>query len=181
MECAWNDNVPCERGSLQAAVVFFYVIIGFGVVYNVTIVVFMVMLTHTIWKQEQAMDRFLTPGQEKRRKQTRKTYKQAVRYVVSYLVCWMPAFIWTIISLSHGTPHVALAYFYFIIAPLWGFFLGGVYFVPRYETYREKNPSDGRLQALAHVLSIDIDLLETTLSSDDGKPENETLLLDEPA
>ena len=93
----------------------------------------------------------------------------------------MPSFIWAIFNLAHGTPHVTLSYINFIITPLWGFFLGGVYFVPRYETYREKNPSDGRLQALAHVLSIDIDLLETTLSSDDGKPENETLLLDEPA
>ncbi|EJK47674.1 hypothetical protein THAOC_33590 [Thalassiosira oceanica] len=166
MDCAWDDEVPCLRGNTEATVIFFYLFVGFGALSNVTIVVFMVMLTHAIWKQERAMDRFLTPGQEKRRKQTRRTYKQGVRYVVSYLICWMPTFVGTIISLLHGHSTVVLAYLNFIIAPLWGFFLGGVYFVPRYETYREKNPSQGRLQALAHVLNIDIDLPETTASDD---------------
>lgn len=177
IECAWDDEVPCLRGSIESLMIFFYLIVGFGALYNVTIVVFMVMLTHAIWKQERAMDRFLTPGQEKRRKQTRRTYKQGVRYVVSYLVCWMPTFIWAIIVTlsSHGLS-VTLVYVNLIIAPLWGFFLGGVYFVPRYETYREKNPSEGRLQALAHVLNIDIDLHETPLASDDDTTGNETTL-----
>mmetsp|Transcript_14944 Transcript_14944/g.34699 ORF Transcript_14944/g.34699 Transcript_14944/m.34699 type:complete len:375 (-) Transcript_14944:3999-5123(-) len=174
MECVWG-LAPCERGSTESLMIFFYLLVGTGVLYNVTIVVFMVMLTHAIWKQERAMDRFLTPGQEKRRKQTRRTYKQGVRYVVSYLICWMPTFIWAIIDHSHGPP-VVLVYMNLIIAPLWGFFLGGVYFVPRYETYREKNPSGGRLQALVHVLNIDIDLLETTLASVDDTTGNETTL-----
>ncbi|EJK67748.1 hypothetical protein THAOC_11181 [Thalassiosira oceanica] len=174
MECVWG-LAPCERGSTESLTIFFYLLVGLGALYNVTIVIFMVMLTHAIWKQERAMDRFLTPGQEKRRKQTRRTYKQGVRYVVSYLICWMPTFIWAIIDHSHGPP-VVLVYMNLIIAPLWGFFLGGVYFVPRYETYREKNPSGGRLQALVHVLNIDIDLLETTLASVDDTIGNETTL-----
>ena len=177
MDCAWDDNVPCERGSAEAAVIFFFLFVGFGVVSNMAIVVFMVMLTHTISTQERAMDRFLTPGQERRRNQTRRTYKQGLRYVVSYLICWMPTFISTIISLAHGSPPVALAYIDFAIAPLWGFFLVGVYFIPRYETHREKNPSEGRLQALARVLKIDTEQPKTSASDD--STERSTPLLNE--
>ncbi len=70
--CANTDKVDCERG--EGALKYLTFSMGYIFLCNVIIVTFVSMLVYEIFKQERKTDRYLSPGQERRRTNTKKDH-----------------------------------------------------------------------------------------------------------
>ena len=119
------------------------------------------MLIWTVFSQERKHDKYLTPGQERRRMNTNKTIWQGIRYIGAFVLAYFSLLIGSFYRILHKTPRTILIYYLMIIfPPLLGVFNAFVYFRPRYIQYRERHPDSKRIEALGQVFNIDLDLLE---------------------
>lgn len=150
--CVSTDKVDCERG--EGALNYLTFSMGYIFLCNVLIVTFVSMLVCKIFKQERKTDRYLTPGQERRRANTKKTTRQGLRYIGAYILAYFP-FYYIIGCYATGKIYFpyAVKYLLLIFTPLLGFFNALVYFQPRYVTYKESNPDKSWIVCLSRVFN----------------------------
>jgi hypothetical protein len=84
--------------------------------------------------------------------------------VMAFLLSYITLYILSGFRLAkrRAPPNQVLFYFHMVLNPLLGFFNSLVYFRPRYIIYRERNPSETRINALCNVFNIDLDETVTT-------------------
>lgn len=152
--CANTDKVDCERG--EGALKYLTFSMGYIFLCNVIIVTFVSMLVYEIFKQERKTDRYLSPGQERRRTNTKKTTRQGLRYIGAYILAYFP-FYYILGSYAVGNIYLpdVIKYLVLIFTPLLGFFNALLYFQPRYASYKESNPDKSWVVCLSHVLNAD--------------------------
>jgi hypothetical protein len=162
--CANTNKVDCERG--EGALNYLTFSMGYIFLCNVIIVTFVSMLVYEIFNQERKTDRYLTPGQERRRANTKKTTRQGLRYIGAYFLAYFP-FYFIIGCYAVGKIYLpyAIKYLLLIFTPLLGFFNALVYFQPRYVSYKESNPNKSWIVCLSRVFNADLDsLLNSSVS-----------------
>ena len=129
----------------------------YTLVCNVIIIIFMTMLVHHVRKTESKADKYAGGGRNSR-KQTDKAYWQGFRYIVGFTVAYVWIYIfmaWNMSGHPRDTGFVVLFYFHVVFNPLAGLFNAWVYFKPRFDTYKEQNPTKSRRDCLRHVLNIE--------------------------
>ena len=126
-------------------------------VLTVIIIICVIMLICTVFSQERKHDKYLTPGQERRRVNTNKTIWQGIRYIGAFVLAYFSLYIVTIYRMLRKAPTNLLAYLLLIFPPLLGVFNAFVYFRPRYIQYRERHPDSKQIEALSQVFNIDLE------------------------
>ena len=87
------------------------------------------MLIWTVFSQERKHDKYLTPGQERRRVNTNKTIWQGIRYIGAFVLAYFSLYISTIYRMLKKAPATNLLYYLLLIfPPLLGVFNAFVYF-----------------------------------------------------
>ena len=129
----------------------------YTLVCNVIIIIFMLLLVHHVRKTESKADKYAGGGRNSR-KQTDKAYWQGFRYIVGFTVAYVWIYIFMVWNMSghpRDTGFVVLFYFHVVFNPLAGLFNAWVYFKPRFDTYKEQNPTKSRRDCLRHILNIE--------------------------
>ena len=97
-------------------------------VLTVIIIICVIMLICTVFSQERKHDKYLTPGQERRRVNTNKTIWQGMRYIGAFVLGYFSLYIITIYRMLTKAPANLLYYLLLIFPPLLGVFNAFVYF-----------------------------------------------------
>ncbi len=183
-----GDDIPCTRGSINGSitgmvttrlVLLFYMFLG-----NTTVFIFMGLLVYAVYKQEKKSDSYRTKGQEKNRKNSRRTAWQGVRFSAAYFVPYLMIYVYLFHDILSrvegenvdGKVGVSTAAYWFmyywlaIMTPLLGAFNSAVYFKPRYTLYRKENSDKSRITCLNEVLGISFGLAETSETSTQATP-----------
>ena len=127
IDCGHEGYPDCERGHGGWAYQDGYWI--YCMVLTVIIIICVIMLILTVFSQERKHDKYLTPGQERRRVNTNKTIWQGMRYIGAFVLAYFSLLIGFIYRMLRKTPRTNLIYYLMIIfPPLLGVFNAFVYF-----------------------------------------------------
>lgn len=162
LDCEWRADVDCIRG--QGAWNYWDAFCGYCFVANVIIAAFVVLLVYTVFKQERTTDKYLTPGQARRRDNTTKTAWQGLRYVGAFFLAYFTLFIFAGYRIAEKVPPLAIFYLHLILTPMLGLFNSFVYFRPRYIAHRDANPDDSWILNLGSIFNVSLDYLEARRS-----------------
>ncbi|KAL7537879.1 hypothetical protein ACHAWF_005928 [Thalassiosira exigua] len=154
LNCDVDPNIECERGE-RARKIQGWMFVGV-LVSTIIILVSMTLLVRTIVAQEKKGDKYLNPGQQKKRELSDKAFWQSVRYFSVFFISNLPFYIFAIYDVTSGVPPVWIALIYAIFWPLFGVFNSFVYFRPRYLSYRKKNADKSWMDGICSVLEIDL-------------------------
>ncbi|KAL7527032.1 hypothetical protein ACHAWF_002008 [Thalassiosira exigua] len=162
LDCEDNPEVDCVRG--EGAWEYWEGFWLYNLVCNVIIVASVCLLICTVLKQERTTDKYLVKGQKKMRESTMATFWQGMRYMGAFMLSYLSLYIFSFYRLRRLVPPAPFVYIHLVLIPLLGFFNSFVYFHPSYKKYRERNPGEGWIRGLAHVLHIDLDCCKNAVS-----------------
>ena len=122
-DCEYNEEVQCTRG--ENAFTVQAVTLLYALLCNLIVIVFMVLLICSVYKQEKKSDKYLSKGQSKKRDYTTETAWQGIRYSAALTIPFLPLYVSLGYSLTNVTPRdtTALVWIYLnsILTPLLGF------------------------------------------------------------
>ena len=122
-DCEYNEDVQCTRG--KNAFTVQAVTLLYALLCNLIVIVFMVLLICSVYKQEKKSDKYLSKGQSKKRDYTIDTAWQGVRYSAALTIPFLPLYVSLGYSLTNITPNDTTAsvwaYLTVILTPLLGF------------------------------------------------------------
>lgn len=155
LDCDTDSDTVCERGTRNARNWTAALLMGV-LICTVIIIVSMSLLVKNVRIQERKNDRYLSEGQTKRREMTRKTFWQAIRYILVFFISNLPFYIYAVIDVIRVIPPYEIAIIYATVWPMFGVLNSFAYFRPRYLSYRERNKDKLMLQCLLAVVEIDL-------------------------
>ena len=176
--------MPCTRG--QQALTVQWTALIYALVCNVIIVILMMVLVYTVNRQEKKSDRYVTPGQQKQRKNTINTAWQGVRYSASITIPFLPLYVFFVYAITsrwmQERKFLFWSYMAAIFSPLLGFNNACVFFYPRYKSYRQQNQDKSCMHCFFRTIGIGVPAWtsfrseETRRTSDDDEPLKEALV-----
>ncbi|KAL7551768.1 hypothetical protein ACHAWF_014964 [Thalassiosira exigua] len=162
--CEYKRKVDCVRG--EGAWDYWYVFVAFSMICNIIIIGSVVLLTWSVYNQERKTDKYLTRGQERMRESTTKTFWQGIRYILAYMLAYIPLYMFAYYRLVLRWPPAVVWYLNITLTPLLGVFLSFAYFRHRYLTFRKINPEATLIASLSNVFNIDIDYHRSSTEGD---------------
>lgn len=145
------NGVECTRGA--NAGVWQGVLFTGVLVCTLVILVFMTLLVRAVRAQEGKTDRYLTAGQQKHRKMTKKAFWQAIRYISVFVISNLPFYVVAFFDLSKAKSPRPIIFVYAIVWPMFGVFNAIAYFRPKYVSYRERNQELSWIVCLCNILN----------------------------
>mmetsp|Transcript_8974 Transcript_8974/g.15596 ORF Transcript_8974/g.15596 Transcript_8974/m.15596 type:complete len:281 (+) Transcript_8974:3-845(+) len=155
-DCDHNLDMTC--GMSEVAWRFWDVFMAMAIVCNLVIVIFVILLVTTIYKQERKNDRYTFRGQDRKRENTIMTAWQGFRYTGAFTIAYLPTYIIMVYQVADNRPQIpnVVTYMQLILNPLLGFLNAFVYFRPRYIQLKRGNPDKDRASRLSSIFNVDL-------------------------
>jgi hypothetical protein len=122
-DCEYNEDVQCTRG-INASIAQVATLM-YALVCTLIVILFMVLLICSVYKQEKKSDKYLSKGQSKKRDYTIETAWQGIRYSAALTIPFLPLYVFMGYSLTDvqmgETTSLVWIYLNSILTPLLGF------------------------------------------------------------